>query len=751
MFEWLLKYPPDWYAGGSLGIAWPWQAYVLACAGVAVLLLWLPGYRRVRRGTGPFALRALLAAVLLLALAEPTLVVEAPGPVQGHVAVLLDDSLSMRIRDAGGESRAEQADALFGHGGRDREAGTVARALERRIETRYFRFGEGIQPLAAAEPLRHADARSELGGALAGVAGGHDAASLAAVVVVSDGGESAPPGMLDSALQTLRAAAVPVHVVALGDPRAGPDLELRALRMPRALLAGDSFEVDVEIAHRALGGRRATLVIEEDGLIADRYELLLEREHPVVSVRRRLAFDTGGSRLLTARLVELPEEYNNENNILEASLDVIGDPIRVLHVEGEPRFEVKFLRRAVAHDPAIRLTSLVRTADNKYYRSGVQEANELAQGFPADPAELFRYDVLVLGSVPAALLTPAQYTAIRDFVARRGGGLLLLGGRHAFAEGGHGATPLGELAPVVLDDGAGEFHEAVAVRLAAAGHTDPLLDFGDAEPRAARFARLPPLTVINPHRRAKAGATVLLEGRDRRGEPLILLAAQRYGLGRVISFPVRNSWRWQMHSSIPLDDQTHQTLWRQLLRDLGRGAGGRVRLTLAETQTTPGRPVLVQTQVLDVHYQPLAQAAVALKVTSPLGEIRRYPLSPAGAGRFEGQFVPGEAGRYDLAVELEEEGAAVATAREHVDVTTTGREFHTPGDARARLARIASVTGGRLLDAGSAHRLASLIDEARGVRRELQRLALWDAPILLLSLLVLACAEWALRRRSRLA
>lgn len=753
MVEWLLKYPPEWYAAGSLGIAWSWQTYALVLVAVVIVLLWLPGYRRVRRGAAPLMLRIVLATVVLFALAEPTLVVEAPGPAIGHVAVLLDDSLSMRISDGTGGTPAERAAALIATGSPGDE-GPLRQALNERVEARYFRFGEVVRPLAAGERLRHGDARSELGAALSELARGHDASSLAAVVLVSDGAQTPGPGAgeaLDAALQTLRAAAVPVHVVDIRGEPSGPDLAVRAFRIPRTLLADDRVAADIEIAQHGLGGRRAVLIIEEDGLIVDRHELTLSDDRPVRTLRRRLRFATPGSRLLTAHLTIEEEEINQENNMMETTIHVTDEPLRVLHFEAEPRFETKFVRRAVARDPAIRLTSLVRTADNKYYRVGVEEADELAQGFPEDPAELFRYHALILGSMPAAMLTPAQQEAISDFVARRGGGLLLLGGGQAFTEGGNARAPLGDLAPAVPGEADAPFRENVRVRLSAAGRSDPLLDFDTDEPREALFERLPPLTVTHPQRRAKPGATVLLEGRDRNGEPLILLAVQRYGLGRVMSFPVRNSWRWQMHASMPLADQTHEMLWRQLLRDLGRGAGGRIRLAPMEVETTPGRPVTVRAQALNARFQPLAQASLDLRITTPLGEIRHQPLTMSALGGYEGQFVPRETGRYELVVELKENGTIAASGRDHVDVSAAGREFHPPADADRLLAGIAATTGGQVFEADDVERLARVIGQARGRDTVLRRLPLWDAPLLLLSILVLACAEWGLRRWKRLA
>ena len=57
-----------------------------------------------------------------------------------------------------------------------------------------------------------------------------------------------------------------------------------------------------------------------------------------------------------------------QNNTREALINVRDARERILYFEGEPRFEMKFLRRAVADDKNLLAVALQRTADNKYMR-----------------------------------------------------------------------------------------------------------------------------------------------------------------------------------------------------------------------------------------------------------------------------------------------------------------------------------------------------------------------------------------------
>jgi hypothetical protein len=99
---------------------------------------------------------------------------------------------------------------------------------------------------------------------------------------------------------------------------------------------------------------------------------------------------------------------------------------------------MKFLNRAVYEDKNLSVVTLQRTADNKYLRFSKRRIPSSSPPvFPKTREELFAYRGLILGSIEAGAFTGDQLRMITDFVERRGGGLLMLGGPRAFAEGGY--------------------------------------------------------------------------------------------------------------------------------------------------------------------------------------------------------------------------------------------------------------------------------------------------------------------------
>ena len=139
--------------------------------------------------------------------------------------------------------------------------------------------------------------------------------------------------------------------------------------------------------------------------------------------------------------------------------------------------------------------------------------------------------------------------------------------------------------------------------------------------------------------------------------------------------------------------------------------------------------------------------------TTPLGDIGRGTLAfePGPDGRFVGSVTPGESGRHEIAVEAALSGGARVRAHAGLLVTEEAEEFRAVGLDAALLERIARRTGGSYRAAEAAQGLAGRVADTAPAGERRERVALWNAPALLVVLLALACGEWWLRRRRRLA
>jgi len=412
---------------------------------------------------------------------------------------------------------------------------------------------------------------------------------------------------------------------------------------------------------------------------------------------------------------------------------------------------MKFIRRAVADDKNLLAVALQRTADNKYMRLD-GDPDEVVGGFPKTRDELFRYRGLILGSIEAGAFSGDQLQMIADFVDRRGGGLMMLGGPRSFAEGGYGGTPVADVLPLQIDPKTRASEPAPLARLkvsptkAGEGHaTTQIMPTQAAS--VARWSELPQVTSVNAALPLKPGATALLSGTDQRGRSQVVLASQSFGRGKAIAFTAQDSWEWQMHASIPLEDQTHEQFWRQLMRWMVDGVPDVVDLRMSD-RVEPGEPVQIDARVVDKSFVEKNDATVVAHVTRPGGATLNVPLQWTGErdGQYRGMFVSSEPGAYEVTVDATQGSATLGSGTGYVRAALGDAEYFDPVMHAAPLRRIAEETGGRFYTPDTVANMAEDVRYGgRGVTAVEER-ELWNMPVILLAFLTLAFAEWGYRR-----
>ena len=382
----------------------------------------------------------MLIALVMLLLFEPRLTVQTEEPIRGSVAVLLDNSKSMLIDDLREGSRAAKANALF-----HPQQGTLAKTLNERFDVQFFTYGERLTSLTSTPSF--ASNTSQLGSALNELTHHASAPKLASVIIVGDGKcRHTEHGSLRPCL-IIKVSQFRFTHVMVGREVFAKDIEIAHVSLPRHVLRGTNVVADVTIAHTGFGDQTVDVVVEEDDAIINQVSAQLTGDTGRTNVAIALRLDSPGPRQFKFRIPVSAEERLPHNNQMSRAIDVRSEPLRVLHLEGEPRFEVKFLRRALRADPGLELVSLVRTAENKYYRLGIRNKDELANGFPTSESSLYQYDIVVLGNVDSSLLTKPQLALLKRFVAKRGGGLVVLGGRVAYSAGGYTGSSLADILP----------------------------------------------------------------------------------------------------------------------------------------------------------------------------------------------------------------------------------------------------------------------------------------------------------------
>jgi len=759
LFEFLFKYRPLMFEQGDFTFRASWVGGLALLAVVVAAVATWRSYTQVRGNSQPLD-RRVLAAVRLVALAvlafcllRPVLVLSSVVPQQNFLGVLIDDSRSMQIAD-----RDETARLQFVEDQLATTDGELRSALNERFSLRFFGFSSETDRLDVVNELGYSGTRTHLGQALERA---HDELSgvpLSGLVVITDGADNAEDGLGESLLP-IQAAGVPVFTVGLGREEFDRDIQLGRVETPRRVLKGASLVTDLVVTHRGYRGETVTVQAEDEGRIVGSEEVVLAGDGEPQTVRLRFTAGEEGPRLFTFRVSPQPGEMVTQNNIRDSLVVVEDREEKLLYFEGEPRFEVKFLRRAVSDDENLHVSILQRTAENKFMRLDVEGPDDLVGGFPRTRAELYQYRGIILGSIEANYFTPDQLRMIADFVNHRGGGLLMLGSHRSFGQGGYAGTPVADVLPVVLDetrsDGDESFFVEVGVEPTRAGAAHAATQIADTEDAsAARWRELPPITIVNPITEVKPGATTLLTSDTTNGnEELVVLAFQRYGAGKVLAFPVQDSWMWQMHADIAVDDMTHETYWRRMLRWLVDGVPDQVVVNLPQDRVQLEETVSLLAAVGDANFEELNNSSVVASVTDPNGDFTDLPMewTAENDGEYRTSFTPTTEGFYEVHVEAMSGDEVIGEDTAYVQVSPSDTEFYDSTMRTPLLERVAEETGGRFYTPDTVASLPEDIQYVGGGVTVVEEHDLWDMPALLFLLGTLVLGEWGYRRLRGLA
>jgi uncharacterized membrane protein len=680
-----------------------------------------------------------MVALLLLLLWHPALSVATLRPQQNVVAVLVDDSRSMSLPDGSG-TRSAAAKTLLDGG--------LLKSLGEKFQVRVYKFGKDAERIAKSDQLSAAAPASRIGDTLEHVLAESSSLPLGAVVLLSDGADNA--GGIDlQTIAAIRRQRIPVHTIGFGKEHPDRDVEISDAVVAARALPQSKLNAVVTVQSYGLSGSRAKLSVRESGKVLASQDITLKGDGQIQS--ETLVFNVGeaGPKTLDIGIDPVGGEENQQNNRVSRLVNVESRKPRILYMEGEPRWDYKFIRRALDDFPNVELASMVRTTQNKLYRQGFHDEKEMADGFPSKPEELFPYEALIIGSVEANYFTPTQQQLIHDFVDRRGGGLLFMGGRASLSDGSYQSSALADLIPTRLPDGKGTFHrDFTGEVLTTEGAQSVICRLDDDAARnAEHWKKMPQMANYQEVGDAKPGATVLLRSTPSGKREMPLLVTENFGRGRTMLFATGGSWRWKMWTDHA--DKTHATFWQQIFRYLVTDSPGQVTATTPRQVLADEMGVPIRVEVRDKQYRPVTNAKVQARFLSPDGSSATLELTPVPLeeGIYGGDWTAEKPGSYVAEIiagrEQEEIGRDVLSFRREDGVA---ENFHTSQN-RELLEKLAQQTGGRYYKGNEASKLSNEISYSEAGITSRETRDLWDMPIIFLLALAIRSSEWLLRRK----
>ncbi|MHB9047672.1 MAG: hypothetical protein ACYC35_17165 [Pirellulales bacterium] len=784
------------------GPAW----VVFGCAGLAALAMvfYLKYQHRGRRRTRAVLgiARAILLCALFVILAEPILVVRLTNSPRPLLWVLFDGTDSMAIEDrlpeaerkdlaaavgliadtptsgtpVAAASRADYVRALVAK----KEANLLAKLDEKfRLRTFLFDRADGVRsletssavnqnldPQELAGELTTSGQVTALGAALSDLGRRHATGHLAGLLVVSDFDQNSGPAPLASA----RKLGAPIYTLGIG-PKAAVDLQVD-LSAPLLMKKAERGSLVATLRQNGLEGRTVTLKLTarrlggpERAAAGDSVTVIGEKSFtlsgPSTPVEIPFTPTETGRFQLIAEADPLEGEVARQNNRAVREVNIRDDFLRLLFVEYEPTWEWRFIKEVFHRDKLVGMRgfrTFLRSADPK-----VRQTNELfLPTLTPKRSEFFANDVIFLGDMPGATLSPRFCEMTKEFVSKFGGGLVVVAGPR-FGPGQLAGTPLADMLPAVIDpESRARDQRGFRPRLTPSAAAIDFMQLGSGDAENARaWDNLGRLPWYQPAARLHPLATVLLEhptdtcldGRT----PQPLVAIRRYGRGEVVYLAFNETWRLRRRYG----ELYYRQFWGQMIHRLGLshalGTQKRFVVRTDRQQYQADDKVTLTVEAYDANFEPLAEdklpdRRLSAELTTPANAAGNTSTQPVSIpqlreGVFEARIPVFAGGEHRVRVKDPITGEQVEV---HFQVTSVSAERRSAVCNTALAQEIASATGGKAYGLANVSQLADDIQATPRTETTISVFPLWNTWACFGLVVFLMLSEWLVRKRVNL-
>jgi hypothetical protein len=645
-------------------------------------------------------------------------------------------------------SRLDLAASLLSHSARP-----ALESIADDVEISYHAFGKQTRMISGdsilttkiISLLKAAEPATSIAESLESVAksGGVPAAGI---VLLSDGIDNASSRRFEAVLQDLGARGIPVYTVPIGlaDP---DDVSIRNIVIQEVAYSGDKVPVRVQIQSKGYEKRTARLsVMLNDRRVSSRivhFDGGLQFEE----VDFRVDVYEKGAAQIDVIIEPFEDEVSLVNNRVARSIRVVNEKVNVLYIEGNARWEFRYLRAILKRDPRINATFIASNVGPEVARN----SPEHIERFPDNRDDAFQYDLVILGDVDASFFTDEELGLLEELIRDRGASLLMLCGP-MYSPGSYVGTPVQTMLPVRFDAEAKweKIAESVYPVLTPEGRSSLVMTLEhEVEFNDRIWSRMAPMDQLPPLLSAKPGATVLavLSDSTSRDQGYPLVAWQRYGTGKCMSIASDRLWRLRYKTG----DKYHWRVWSQCIQfmTLSRlmGEHKRIRLETDRSVYPVDGQCRLYAHVLDDNFEPIVQPVFEVYVTNIDGGAKELvSLRPdrSQPGLYEGYFAPTGTGRYRLEANENDQQNSSTT---EFQVAEVDRELADTNVDLANLERIANLTGGERLSMQEISKLASLVNTEPMTIEVRSERPLWDNGWVALLLIGLVGIEWIVRRR----
>ena len=663
-----------------------------------------------------------LIAVLMIFF-EPVLTVVTRSETPPRVALMVDNSKSMRLVDGAGD-RAGILDRVLNN--------EVFNSLDRqnKLTTISFAGDAGMLETFSPDSFQLDGSATNIDAALKKLREVRERENIKLGVLISDGNYNVGPRPVYEA-ERLN---IPLFTVGIGDSLEQKDILISRVIANEIAYLDTEAPVDVRVRSSGFGGERVAVTLSDDDTVIEEKTITLEDGTADYELSFSFQPEEEGVQRYTVSVQEMPGEVTHENNHQSFYVTVLDRKVQVYLLAGAPTQDLTFLRRTLYNDETIDVTMSVLGA-----------GGAVIGGEPTE-SRLREADLIVLVGFPTEETPSSLINDVQAIIEDENKPVLFLENITADVQ------RIDDLLPVAIEQTRREEHQTfVNVPEAQAGHS--LFRIGE-ERKTVRWEALPPVFRTMHRYAVRPGSETVMTHRLQNtplDDPFLVIRS--VGGRRSATILGYGIWRWRMMGRGDVDgvavyDNLMYNLVQWLTTDEDQD---RVRITASKEQYHTGEAIEFTGQVYDEQYRPLANAEVRVTVHSD-DETFETVLSPRGHGRYEGSLNPLPEGDYEYVGFAEFEGADVGEDDGRFMVGELNLEFRDTRMHIQIMRQLAAITGGDFIHSGEPEKLEEKLREIDTYEARIETASVdyqvWNLPAALAVLILFFSIEWFLRKRN---
>jgi hypothetical protein len=304
-----------------------------------------------------YTLRVIVLLLVALVVLQPRLEFKKIQPLKNTIAVLIDDSKSMTIKTFPSEKPRGDLVRKVMAGNKD-----YFETLKQNYEVDFFFASDQINPVPLSNVMTNYQEQAvntDLHQVFLDMTENYEGKSLQGVLLFSDGADLAqdPSGISREFTETLTRLNGPVHTFQAGSNEGFKDLAIEKVDATDFGFIHQPLNITVTVSARSIGKKNIPLVLKEgDKILVSKIVSLKEKESQYTA---ELQFTPAslGKRIYTLSVPVFSGEAVEVNNRWSFEVKVIRDRVRVLHLNGRPSWDSRFLRETLANNPKVDLLS----------------------------------------------------------------------------------------------------------------------------------------------------------------------------------------------------------------------------------------------------------------------------------------------------------------------------------------------------------------------------------------------------------